>query len=43
MGTARKTLMSLIKSQKEELPIEQSFLNDLKQVMIKLNPPRKPS
>ena len=43
MASAKKTLMSLIKSKKEELPIEQSFLNDFKQTMIKLNPPRKPS
>lgn len=43
MANARKTLMSLIKSKKEELPIEQSFLNDFKQTIMKLNPPRKPS
>lgn len=43
MSSIRKTLMSLIKSKKEELPIEQSFLNDFKQTIISLNPPRKPS
>lgn len=43
MTNAKKTLMSLIKSKKEELPIEQSFLNDLKQTIIRCNPPRKPS
>lgn len=43
MANAKKTLMSLIKSSKEELPVEQSFLNDFKQTVIRLNPPRKPS
>ena len=43
MNNTKKTLMSLIKSKKEELPIEQSFLNDFKQTIIRLNPPRKPS
>lgn len=43
MASVKKTLMSLIKSKKEELPIEQSFLNDLKQTIVRLNPPRKPS
>lgn len=43
MANAKKTLMSLIKSKKEEMPLNEAFLNDLKTVIMQLNPPRKPS
>lgn len=43
MANVKKTLLSLIKSTKNELPIEESFLVDLKNVIRQLNPPRKPS
>lgn len=43
MANAKKTLLSLIKSAKNELSVEESFLVDLKSVIRQLNPPRKPS
>ena len=38
-----KTLMSLINSKLETLPVEESFLNDLKSTVAKLNPTRPSS